>query len=542
MTAVDRAEALCHRNGDATRRSHRTAGQRWHRTLVLSAVLAGAIACSQPPPPSGFITLAIQTSPNNLDPRYGTDDSSARAQQMIFSDLIGFDDHMRLAPSLATSWDTADYQTYLVHLRHGVRFHDGHELTSNDVVYTFTSILDPGMASPYKGAYRDVESVSAVDLYTVKFVLKQPTGAFLINLVMKIVPAGAGRELRDRPIGTGPYQFVSYAADDHLDLKRFAEYFNGPARNPGVVLKIVPDDIMRGLELRKRSTDLVINDLTPDIVYQLTKEGLELTESPGLDYQYVAFNFRDPILKDLRVRKAIGYAIDRDSIIEYLRRGLGIASVGMIPPSNWAFEPDVFAFDYDPAQAKKLLDEAGYPDPDGDGPAPRFSLSLKTSSSLEFNRLQAAVIQQNLKDVGINLEIRTYEFATLYADILKGNFQMYTLQWVGGAVADPDILRRVFHSQMAPPVGFNRGHFSDPDVDKLLDEATRATDVESRRALYGRVQQRLAELAPYISLWHKINFALAQPDLQGVYLSPGTDFTLLKNISRRTAARRRPAN
>lgn len=142
------------------------------------------------------------------------------------------------------------------------------------------------------------------------------------------------------------------------------------------------------------------------------------------------------------------------------------------------------------------------------------------------------MIQQNLKEVGIEMDIRSYEFATLYSDIIKGNFQMYTLQWVGGAVADPDILRRVFHSQQAPPSGFNRGHFSDAEVDRLLDEASRATDMEGRRALYGKVQQRVAELAPYISLWHKTNFALSQPQMSGVYLSPSADFTFLRNVSR----------
>jgi peptide/nickel transport system substrate-binding protein len=207
----------------------------------------------------------------------------------------------------------------------------------------------------------------------------------------------------------------------------------------------------------------------------------------------------------------------------------------MFPPSHWAYEPNLFRFDYDPARAMALLDEAGYRDPDGDGRQPRLTLTLRTTSQ-EFQRLQAAVIQEDLKRVGINLEIRTYEFATLYADVLKGNFQMFTLQWVGGAVADPDILRRVFHSQMVPPVRFNRGHFSDPEVDRLLDEAARATDVESRRERYAKVQQRLAELAPYISLWHKTNFALAQPELEGVQLSPAADFRFLKNVSRRAAS------
>ncbi len=153
-------------------------------------------------------------------------------------------------------------------------------------------------------------------------------------------------------------------------------------------------------------------------------------------------------------------------------------------------------------------------------------------SNTEFNRLQSSVIQQNLRDVGIALDIRTYEFATLYADILKGNFQMYTLQWAGGATADPDQLRRVFHSQQVPPAGFNRGHFSDALLDQLIDEATLATSMDERRARYGKAQHRIAELAPYISLWYETNIAIAQPALQGVRLTPQADFSFLRNVSR----------
>src|SRR5262249_4305074 len=149
-------------------------------------------------------------------------------------------------------------------------------------------------------------------------------------------------------------------------------------------------------------------------------------------------------------------------------------AAGLLPPVSWAYEPDVFTFTYDPAKAKALLDEAGHPDPDGDGPQPRVPLPLKVSN-VEFNRLQAEAVQQNLRAVGIALDVRTYEFATLYADVLKGNFQLFTLQWVGGAVADPDILRRVFHSTQVPPTGFNRGFFHDPRVDRLLDEAAATT-------------------------------------------------------------------
>jgi peptide/nickel transport system substrate-binding protein len=296
-------------------------------------------------------------------------------------------------------------------------------------------------------------------------------------------------------------------------------------------MKVVPDDIMRGLELRKATSDLIVNDLPPDMVYQLEKEGLSLTTSPGVDYQYVGFNLRDPVLTDVRVRHAIGHAIDRQAIVDYLRRGLATVADSILPPTNWAYEPDLTVLDYDPERSKALLDEAGYPDPDGDGPRPRLSLSYKTTS-VEFSRLQAAVIQQNLRDVGIDVDVRSYEFATLYADILKGTFQMYTLQWVGDALADPDILRRVFHSQQLPPAGFNRGHFSDPDVDRLIDEASAATDYDTRRQLYGRVQQLVAAAAPYIGLWHRTNFALSHPAIDGIRLSPQADFTFLRHVSR----------
>jgi peptide/nickel transport system substrate-binding protein len=500
--------------------------------LCLAQLLALAGGCAQPPSEPGIITVAMYTSPNNLDPRYGTDAISGRVQQLIFSSLLTLDDNLRLAPSAAVSWETTDYQTYRVRVREGVRFHDGHELTSKDVVYTFNTILDPAWSSPLRGAFRLLESVRAIDPYTVEFVLKQPSGSFLINLVaVRIVPEGAGRNLREKPIGTGPYHFVSYTVDDRVELKAFADYFEGLPRNKGVVVKIVPDDIMRALELRKGTTDLVVNDMVPDMAYQLEKEGMQLIRSPGATYQYLGFNLRDPTLRDIRVRRAIGYAIDRQAIVDYLRRGLAIVADGLMPPNSWAFEPNMFEFTYNPVLAKELLDEAGYTDPDADGPQPRLRLSLKVSNT-EFNRLQSATIQQNLREVGIEVDVRAYEFATLYADIIKGNFQMYTLQWAGGATADPDILGRIFHSRQVPPTGFNRGHLEDPELDRLIDEATGATSLEERRALYGKVQQRVAELAPYISLWHETNVALARPEIRGVRLTPHADFTSLRNVSR----------
>ena len=152
-------------------------------------------------------------------------------------------------------------------------------------------------------------------------------------------------------------------------------------------------------------------------------------------------------------------------------------------------------------------------------------------STNEFIRLQAAVIQEDLKQVGIELDVRSYEFATLYADVLRGNFQLFTLQWVG--VSDPDMLRRVFHSTQMPPSGFNRGYYENPEVDRLLDEASAAPTDEARRRLYGEAQKVIAVDAPYISLWYQANVAVSRTGIEGVKLTPSAEFTFLKDVTKR---------
>jgi len=497
---------------------------------VLCTVLIAAACTERRTTDPNVITLAVFASPNNFDPRVGTDEVSQKVYQLIYDNLLNLDEQLNVGPGLAVSWEQPDEKTYVVRLRQGVRFHDGHELTSADVAYTFTSLLDAAFVSARKGAYALVDRVEAVDPYTVRFALKEPSASFPIQLVLPIVSAGAGAELRTHPIGTGPYMFRSYAVDDRLDLVPFKDYYRGAPTNAGVLLKIVPDEIMRGLELKKGTVDLVINDLSPDSVEQFREEGsMQITTSPGTDYAYVGTNLRDPALSDRRVRQAIGYAIDRQAIVKYLRRGLAQPALTPVPPTSWAFAPDAFQFTHDPARAQALLEEAGYRDPDGAGPEPRLRLTLKVSTN-EFYRLQAAVIQQDLRAAGIELDVRSYEFATLSKDVASGNFQLVTLQWVG--ISDPDILRRVFHSKQMPPSGFNRGFYSNPEVDRLIDEATTASDQETRKRLYQQVQRIVAEDAPYISLWYKTNVAVAQPDLSGIRLSPLAEFSFLKDVRR----------
>jgi len=502
--------------------------------VLFSSLLAGAAGCSQARPEGDKIVVAVANAPVNLDPRVGSDEVSQKAHQLLFNTLVRIDNDLRIVPDLAESLEQPDPVTYVAHLRRGVLFHDGRELTSADVVYTFRSFLDPDFGGR-SGAYRNLAAVDARDRYTVTFTLTEPFGSFPVNLVMGIVPAGSGNANARQPIGTGPYKLASFVQDDRLVLEPFDKHYGGAPVNTGLVLKVVPDDTMRGLELRKGTVDLIVNDLAPDIVWQLREEGrLQVATAPGSDYAYVGLNMRDPILQHTGVRRAIGSAIDREAIVKYLRRGFATVAVGIVPPMSWAFEPDVLALRYDSAQSKRLLDGAGFPDPDGDGPLPRFRLTLKTSTS-EVYRVQAAAIQHDLAQVGIAVDIKSSEFQTLFADVVRGNFQLYTLQFVG--VTDPDMLRRVFHSRQAPPAGLNRVFYSDPEVDRLIEEATRAVDDGERRVLYASAQQLIAEDVPYVGLWYKTNVAVFQPDIHGVRLSPIADFTFLKDVYREANGR-----
>ena len=208
----------------------------------------------------------------NLDPRVGTDEASQKAHQLLFNTLLRIDNQLRPVPDLAESLEQPDPVTYVARLRHGVLFHNGRELTADDVVYTFRSFLDPAFRGR-TAAYRMLAAVNRLDRYTVEFKLKTAVASFPINLVMGIVQDGSGGANARQPIGTGPYRLAQFVADDRLVLTPFEQHYAGRPRNDGLVLKVIPDDTMRGLELRNGSVDLVVNDLSPDLVWELRQEG-----------------------------------------------------------------------------------------------------------------------------------------------------------------------------------------------------------------------------------------------------------------------------
>jgi peptide/nickel transport system substrate-binding protein len=286
---------------------------------------------------------------------------------------------------------------------------------------------------------------------------------------------------------------------------------------------VVPDPTTRALELRKGSADLAINALTPDTVGALESDPvLQIERGPGTILAYIGFNARDPILQDVRVRQAIAFAIDRGPLLQYIWRGFAQPASSILPVQSWAYDPDVKGFAYDPDKAAKLLDAAGYRIENG----VRFHLTMKTSTE-ESTRLLAAVLQQQLRAVGIALDIRTFEFATFLADVTSGAFQIYSLRWIGGN-EDPDIYDTAFHSHSFPPAGRNRGFYANPRIDSLIDQARRETDQSIRKRLYAEVQEILAQDVPAINLWYLDNVLVHNRRVRELTLNPSGNYDFLK--------------
>jgi peptide/nickel transport system substrate-binding protein len=517
----------------------------WTLPVLMLSLAGCGLHASQDTP--GTLNFLIESSPVNLDPRFAGDAQSQNFDGLIFSSLVTHDAQMQIVPDLAASWDTPNPVTYVFHLRGGVKFHDGRALSSADVKYTFDSILNgipaggTTVRSPKRGSFGTIASVDAPDAATVVFHLREPHAAFLWEMArpaVGIVPQGAGLEVKRQPVGTGPFRFVSSMQDEEIVLERNPDYFAKAASDATAAgadgklverirFRIVPEAIVRALELRKGSADIGgVSSLPADTVVVLKdKAGLAVEDDPGTAFTYIAFNFSDPILAHREVRQALAYATDRASIVQYLLRGQARLATTPLPPNHWAFDPTVKRYSYDPDEANRLLDAAGFPR-GADGV--RMHLALKSSTE-EYTRLLTEALADQWKRVGVALELRPLETATLLSDVTHGSFQLYTLRWLG-ANNDPSFFDFVFSSAKMPPEGANRGHYSNPQVDALIAQENVEADRAKEKVLAGQIQQIVAEDEPYVNLWFNDTVCVHSTRVTGVNLSPTGDYNFLENV------------
>ncbi len=487
------------------------------------------LGCGRQTLDPNVVTLLIESSPTNLDPRIGTDAASERIDSLLFDPLVRRNHSFGISPALATHWETPDPLTYIFHLRTDVRFADGTPLTARDVKWSLDSLRDGTVTTVKSASYKTWKSVDAPDAQTIIVHLKKPDNGLLWNVcdgAFGVVPYGSGRTFWRRPIGSGPFAFTSQEQDKDVIVHRNPLYWGVAPAIAGVRFAVVPDAITRALELQKGSADLEVNALPNDVLTSLARDPkLQVEDAPGTTINYVIFNLRDAHLRDIRVRTAIAEAIDRRLIIRTLYGDRARLADAVMPPEQWAWTGDITHHPYSPATANALLDGAGYPRGAG---GVRFHIVMKSSTD-EANRLLCAVLQSQLAQIGIALDIRSYEFATFYADITKGAFAMAPSRWIGANEA-PDILAYAYSSANMPPHGANRGAYSNAHVDALLADASANPDRTVQVADYKAVQQQLAADLPVLNLWYLDTVAVVNRRLSPLALEPSGNYDFLRSV------------
>ena len=465
------------------------------------------------------LVIGLKSSPPNIDPRVGQDNASGRIFDLCCRGLVRVTPEMDYAPDVATGWETPDDRTVIFKLNPNAKFQDGRPVTAQDVKWTYDTLMAENFVSTKKSGYSSVDRIEAPDPQTVIFHLKEPNGGLFDNLTLGIMPQGSDPNTsKTRPISVGPYRVVDFKTDESVELEASEHWHHGVPKIKNLTVRVIPDATTLVLEMRRGTVNLEINQIPFENVPEFESSAKhQVIKKPGSVWQYLAFNLKDPNLSKVEVRRAIAHAIDRERIIRDLLRGHGVVADTMFGQGHWARAEGLPSYPYDPNRSKQLLDQAGLRDPDGDGPQPRFSLVFKTSTDTEAN-LRAQMIQQMLQQVGIKVEIQTSEFGTFFEDVAKGNFQMFSLSRNG--IADPDFYYVIFYSKNIPPEGQNRGYYNNPKVDALITQGRATFDRTKRKEIYAQIQRIVQEDLPYISLYHQINVAVMEKDMQGYTMYP----------------------
>ncbi|MGQ0659081.1 MAG: ABC transporter substrate-binding protein [Chromatiales bacterium] len=473
------------------------------RAATLLAVLAWWLLPAATPAHEGRIRFGIAQAPITLDPRFATDATSERICRLLYRKLVDFDASYEPAPQLA-DWHQVSPTHYRFTLRpEGRVFHDGSRLTAADVKATYDYILEAANASPHRGSLAVIARIEAPDDDHLDFFLARPDTLLPGRLTVGIMPQRSIRRapiVDPVPVGSGPLRFLAWPDESRLVLDRMAD-------GTRIEFLTVPNPTVRGLKLVRGEIDLLQGDMPPELLGWLARQrSLQVRRVRGDSIVYVGFSAQDALTGQRAVREAIAHAIDREGIIRDLFQGSAQSAESVLLPVHWAGAFDLPAFTHDPAHARALLRMLGF------GPDNPLRIVYKTSSD-PFRIRLATIIQSQLKEVGIDVDLRSYDWGTFYGDIRAGRFQMYTLSWVGLKL--PDIFRYAFHSGSVPPAGANRGRFREAHVDGLIEQAEAASMHEDQARLYRAVQAVLRRELPYFPLWREDVTAVMGRDLRG---------------------------
>jgi peptide/nickel transport system substrate-binding protein len=504
----------------------------WRALVAL--MLGLGMAAPAAAQPAGTLVVGLVAEPVNLDPAQVTDLNSNRVGRRIVETLVTFpDESTQIVPGLAESWTVSrDGLRYTFKLRQGVGFHDGTPLDAEAVKFSIERQINPEHPFNKLGKYPfanyffgNVKAVEVIDPSTVEFVLKEPRASFLAiltagaaSVVSPTAVKKLGVDYALQPVGTGPFRYVAWDRGQRVVLEKNARYWKHPVKLERVIYRPIVEDQARLTELLTGALDLIVGT-PPDFVAQLENNPkVTLLKQVGAHVWYLGINNQKKPFDDKRVRQALNYAVNKEAIVRDVLKGTGSLSAGPVLPGTWSADTGLKPYPYDPERAKKLLAEAGYP--------AGFTTSMwvpESGSGMQSPVAMATVMQSNLKAVGVNVTLQTFEWGAFIAKLRSKEQELFALSWMAGN-EDPDmVMYPLLHSSQWTPGGPNRALYKNDKFDDLLHQARLTTDQAKRAELYRQAQRILADDPPWIFVDHEIQTAVHSKRVQGFKLHPSFD-------------------
>ena len=496
---------------------------------LVSVFLIGATAHAQT-----TFNVGLDVEPGTMDPRLIRNTSGTRMQELLFNGLVRLDPKLKPVPALATSWRYTSPTVLDVNLRKNVVFQNGDKFTADDVVYTFQSVADEKFNSPRRSYYTPISKVEAINPYKVRFTLAKPYAPLLQYLDIGIVPKNAatkaGADFGNAPVGTGPFKLVSWQKGGRIELAANDKYWGGKPKLDRIVIRTIPDNNVRLVALETGELDFIHSPVPPQDLDRLAKNNrLTVQRATGLGYTYLNLNTQDPILSDKRVRQALAYLTDRQTISQDLFYGMDTPGESFLLPGTSLYSATGKKYGFDPQAADKLLTEAGWVASTKGGIRTKDGkpLQLNLITNIDPNRQQVLeFLQGEWRKAGIDAKVRVYDFAAMLNDLIAGKYQVSLIGFLN--LVDPD---RASYQQFTTGGSSNYGKYSNPRVDALLEQARTTSSVLRRKSLYAEAAKIVSEDAPYVFMLNQGYVAVYNKRVNGYVLYPSGAWYSFEDIS-----------